>query len=201
MPENNWSQLGSRINKMAFDTTILQERIKKVTEAFKSGEFSDVLVGAVNSGNGLMQQRIFTRNEDVEGNSFGQYIGKKSKVRLVKSKNALQNKRNKATAGQLLTPYQRKRALKGRQVLKKDLEFTGGLRRAIEIVTDENNVTLQFNNLESAAIASGQEAQITNIRLGKKGFTDGVGIPIFKFNSAEKEEVLVQVRELINQII
>ena len=67
---------------MAFDPNILPEKIQRLKEKFEGGQFADALIGAVNTGNGLMQQRIFTANEDVAGESFGQYIGKKSKTKL-----------------------------------------------------------------------------------------------------------------------
>jgi hypothetical protein len=188
---------------MAFDISIQQEKINKLKDAFEKGRFADALLAALNTGNGLMQQRIFQQTTDVEGNDFGAYIGKATKVKRIKiSKNPLQNKRNKALIGQNLTPYQRKRASKGRQVLRKDLEFTGGLRRAIEtIVENDKAVVLEFNNDQAALIAKGQEAQITNIRLGQKGITKGVGIKIFSLNQAEKQEVTEQGRELITQIL
>lgn len=188
---------------MAFDINAQQEKINRLKTAYESGRFSDALLAALNTGNGLMQQRIFQQTTDVEGNGFGTYVGKRSKVkRITVSKNPLQNKRNKALVGQNLTPYQRKRAAKGRQVLRKDLEFTGGLRRAIETVVESDKaVVLEFNNDQAAIIAKGQEAQITNIRLGQKGTTKGVGIKIFSLNQAEKEEVTEQGQELINQIL
>jgi len=107
---------------MGFDTGILSKKIEGLKEAFVNGKFSDALVTAVNTGNGLMQQRVFTETVDVEGQSFGQYIGAKRKVKLIKSKNQTQNKRNKNVAGLFLTAYQEKRARLGRQILKKDLE-------------------------------------------------------------------------------
>lgn len=187
---------------MAFDTTILIKRIDKIKESFENGKFGDALVSSLNTGNGLMQQRIFQSNNDIEGNTFGTYVGSKRKARLQVSKNATQNKRNKAVSGQDLTPYQRKRALKGRQVSRKDLEFTGGLRRAIETkIENEHAAVIEFNNDEAAKIAKGQEAQIANIRAGRKGTTKGTGIKIFTLNESEKEEVIDQGRELIIQIL
>lgn len=187
---------------MAFDTTILEEKIEKLKDAYNNGQFADALVGALNTGNGLMQQRIFTENQDVQGNDFGKYIGKTSKARLIPSANALQNKRNQALAGLQITSYQRKRAKAGRQIDKKDLEFSGGLRRSIEtVVENERAAVLEFNNSDAALIAKGQEAQIANIRLGQKATTKGIGIKIFRLNEAEKKEVNVQGRELINQVM
>ncbi len=187
---------------MPFDLKILTDKIEGIKEAFDNGRFADALVASLNTGNGLMQQRIFQNNNDIEGNSFGQYIGRKRKARLQVSKNVTQNKRNKAIAGQDLTSYQRKRARAGRQIAKKDLEFTGGLRRTIETqVENENAAILQFNDNNAALIAKGQEAQITNIRNGGKGTTKGKGIKIFALNTTEKEQVNEQGLELIKQIL
>lgn len=187
---------------MSFDLTILTNQIEGLKKSFDNGRFADALVASLNTGNGRIQQRIFTDNVDIEGNSFGVYIGKKHKARLQKSENATQNKRNKAIAGLDLTSYQRKRASKGRQVLKKDLEFTGGERRSIETqVEGEKAAVIQFNNDKAVLIARGQEAQITNIRNGQKGTTKGIGIKIFQLNESERNEVIEQGAELIKQIL
>lgn len=185
-----------------FDLNILKQKVEGLKEAYENGKFADALIGALNTGNGAMQQRVFTQNKDIEGNDFGVYIGKKRKVKLEVSKNRTQNKRNKAIAGLELTSYQRKRAKKGRQVAKKDLEFSGGLRRAIETqVENDKSAVLEFNNDQAAKIAKGQEAQITNIRNGGKGTTKGTGIKIFSLNQTEKETVIEQGAELIKQIL
>lgn len=185
-----------------FDTTILKKKIDGLKEAYETGVFGDALVGALNTGNGMMQQRIFTQNKDVEGNDFGVYIGKKRKVRLQASTNRTQNKRNKDIAGLELTSYQRKRAKAGRQIAKKDLEFSGGTRRAIEIrIENDKSALLEFNNDEAAKIAKGQEVQISNIRKGGKGTTKGTGVKIFTLDQAEKETVNEQGAELIKQIL
>lgn len=187
-----------------FDITVLTKRIEGIKTAFENGQFADALAGALNSGNGLMQQRIFTQNTDIKGQSFGEYIGKKRKVRkITPGSNRTQNKRNKAVAGLEITAYQRKRALRGRQIAKKDLELEGGLRRAIEIqVEDEKTVQLAFNNDNAALIAKGQEQQIENIRNGKPGTTKGSGATrIFTLDDKEREEVNEQGLELIQQIL
>lgn len=195
---------------MAFDLTILTAKVEAIKQAFENGRFADALVGALNTGNGLMQQRIFTQNHDVEGNSFGQYIGKRktqstrAQVRsLFLTTSKTEKKRINESAGQSLTAYERKRVNKGRQIAHKDLEFTGGLRRAIETqIENEKSVVLEFNNDEAALIAKGQEQQITNIRNGGKGTVKGTGaIPIFKLNTDEKEQVTEQGHELILQIL
>lgn len=193
---------------MPFDTTILTEKIEGLKEAFNNGNYADALVTALNTGNGLMQQRIFTENKDMQGNSFGLYVGAKSKQSdraqvkaLFSTTSNTDKKRIRAAAPQLLTPYQRKRASKGRQVAKKDLEFTGGLRRAIETqVEGEKAAVIQFNNYDAAVIARGQENQITNLRSGN-GSTSGNGVKIFILDQSEREQVTEQGRLLIQQIL
>lgn len=188
---------------MPFDTTILAKKIEGLKQSFESGRFADALLIAVNTGNGLMQQRIFTQNVDIQGQSFGQYIGQKRKVRLKISSNKTQNKRDKNIAGLSLTSYQRKRAAAGRQIASKDLEFSGGLRRAIETQKDgENAAILEFNNNLAAQIAQGQENQISNIRNGSKAITRAIGATkIFRLSATEKEQVNEQASELIKQIL
>lgn len=194
---------------MPFDVTILSQKIQGLKEAYENGNFGDALVGSLNTGSGLMQQRIFNQNTDIEGQSFGQYIGDKSKqsdraqVRaLFGTTSKTDKKRIKASAGLELTSYQRKRASKGRQVTKKDLEFTGGVRRAIEVVVEgEKAAILEFNNNNAAKIARGQENQITNIRNGQKGKSKGDGVRIFKLSQSEKEQVVEQGVVLIKEIL
>lgn len=179
---------------MPFDTQILTDKIEGIKTAFQNGRFADALVASLNTGSGIMQQRIFQDNEDINGNGFGQYIGKKRKARLQVSLNKTQNKRNQNIAGLYLTSYQRKRARAGRQIAKKDLEFTGGLRRAIEtVVESETAAVLEFNNSDAAIIAHGQEAQLTRIK--------SVAMRIFTLNKTEKEQVNEQALLLIKQIL
>jgi len=194
---------------MPFDIKILSDKIKKIKESFENGKFGDALSVALNAGNGLMQQRIFNDNLDIDGNGFGVYIGEKRKQSdrsqiksLFGTKSKTDKKRIKASAGLELTYYQRKRAQKGRQILKKDLEFFGGLRRSPEVVIEnEKEAALQFNTIESAKIAKGQEAQITNIRNGKSGTTKGTGVKIFTFNDEERKNVTEQGALLIKEIL
>lgn len=193
-----------------FDLNILSKKIEGLKEAFQNGRFGDALVGALNTGNGLLQQRVFQNNQDVMGNSFGFYVGVKSKQsdraqlkQLFGTKSKTDKKRIKSAAAQSLTSYQRKRAAKGRQTAKKDLEFYGGLRRAIETqVEGEKAAVLQFNNTQAAKVAKGQEQQIHNLRSGGKGTTKGTGAPrIFTLDEKEKEQVVEQGAELIKQIL
>ena len=79
----------------------------------------------------------------------------------------------------------------------------GSLRRSIEtVVENEKAAIINFSNDESAAIAHGQEQQITNIRNGKPGITKGTGaIKIFNLDTKEREEVTEQGTILINEIL
>lgn len=55
-------------------------------------------------------------------------------------------------------PYKRKRVKAGRQIVWKDLEFTGDLRYSINILnTAQREVSYGFNNSETAKIAGYQE--------------------------------------------
>lgn len=196
---------------MSFDTTILTAKIEAIKKAFENGGFADAFVAALNTGNGLLQQRVFSVNVDTQGNSFGKYVGtpgsRKSQEReifkaLFGTDSATDKKRIKENAGQDLTSYQRKRVNKGRQIAKKDLELTGGLRRAIETqVENQKAAVLQFNNTQAALIARGQEAQIFNLRAGGKGTTQGGGIKIFGLDSSERQQVNEQATLLLKQIL
>lgn len=191
---------------MSFDITILSKKVAGLKEAFNNGRYADALVAALNTGNGLMQQRVFQEHVDVKGQSFGTYIGKKSKAKRLKSKNRTDNKRLKALAGLELTSYQRKRSKRGRQVAFKDLELEGKLRRAIETQVaekeTERSAILQFTDNQTAKIARGQEQQITNIRNGLPGTTKGTGaIKIFNLSESEKEQVTEQGALLIKKIL
>lgn len=195
-----------------FDITILTKRIEGIKEAFENGRFADALVGALTEGQQLLLSRAFDENVDIKGQSFGTYIGKKQTQRQARRATAralfgttsrTDKKRIKAAAGLELTAYQRKRAHKGRQIAKKDLQFSFGLRKSTEIVLqDERSVVLEFNNIDMAKIARGQEQQIENIRQGRSGTTKGTGATkIFLLNDKEREQVNEQGLELINQIL
>lgn len=198
--------MGHRI--MGFDLTILTQKVERLKANIQSGRFGDALIGALNSGNGLMQERIFSTNKDTQGNDFGVYVGHKKTLSdksqltaLFNTKGSKAKEKIRIDAIQELTSYQRKRLAKGRQIDKKDLEFNGGLRRSIETRHDDKTAVLEFSTDESALIARGQENQITNIRNGKKGSSKGEGIKIFNLNEDEIKKVIEQGLQLINQII
>ena len=194
---------------MQFDLKDLESKIARVKEISAKGEFSTILIAALNTGNGLMQARVFRLNQDIEGNDFGGYIGKKvslteyQKAKLLASTTSKTDlKRIKANLDVALTAYQRKRVNKGRQILKKDLEFSGGLRKSLEIqIENEKAGILTFNTDESALIARGQENQITNIRNGLPGSSKGDGVKIFALTEEEKKEVIDQAKILINEVL
>lgn len=184
------------------------EAIQKVQEKILAGAFGDAFVSALNAANGLMQERIFTKNEDTDGNDFGKYIGKKriatgrEQLRLLfGTESELTKKRIRESAFLELTSYQRKRAARGRQVSKKDLELEGALRRSIEtVVLDERSAAIQFNTDKFALIARGQENQITNIREGKPGTTKGDGVKIFALDDNERGQANEIVQALVLEI-
>lgn len=196
---------------MAFDLQILQRQVDNIKNAVVNGRFGDALIGSLRTGEALMKIRIFgEENKDIEGNNFGGYVGIVHKPKHETTKKLLSIttsrtdiKRIKRASLVELTAWQRKRANKGRQVLRKDLSFTGSLESSIETqIEDERNAILQFNNDESALIAHGQEQQITNIRNGGKGTTKGSGaVKIFTFNTDELNQIREQGIELINKII
>jgi hypothetical protein len=194
---------------MAFDSTILIKFVDSLRAKVRDGNFADALVASINTGNGLMQQRIFTRGQDVLGQSFGGYTGRKRTLSLVQQQRLLLLAKNKVqknrarNAINALTPYERRRVLFGRQVGYKDLEFKGDLRRSIQVaIIDGRTVTLAFTTLLQANKARGQEQQITNLRNGRPGTTRGTGaIRIFGFSEQEKQEVKRQAEQLILQVL
>jgi hypothetical protein len=188
----------------------IKKYLQGLAQIVESGDFADALVSAINTGNGLMQQRIFTRGEDAEGNSLGGYVGKKiplgiaSRERIIAGANTRVKKNRAAKSIQTLTPYQRKRTLSGRQIGYKDLEFNGELRRSIQVfVQNEASVVLAFNNDHSADVAHGQEQQIANIRQGRPGTTRNSNpVPIFSFSDDERDQVIDQgVTLIVDQIL
>lgn len=188
----------------------VKKYLNGLLQIVESGEFADALVSAINTGNGLMQQRVFTHGQDVEGNSFGGYVGKKTTLGIESQRRLLSGARSTVQRNRIrrsnspLTPYERKRVQAGRQIGYKDLEFNGELRRSIQVfIEDEKTVILAFNNSESALIARGQEQQIENIRQGRPGTTQGTGATlIFAFSDDEQREVVDQGVELIvNQVL
>lgn len=128
---------------MKIDSNIeaIQLRLALFKANVAAGSFSDALVGGLVAGMGLMKRRIFNQSMDADGISLGNYISKE---------------------------YRRLRLKNGRQIAKKDLEFAGALRRAIEVVSINNTrAQIRINNSELAQIAVYLEQQIANIRSGR----------------------------------
>lgn len=157
-------------------------------------DFSDAMFSAINSGMGLMKQRIFNRGEDADGNSLGKYVGKKTNVTAKKFGGNKKLQKNFIGEG-ALTEYEKFRVAHGRQVAYKDLEVDGSLRRSIETVKDSNGkVTIAIVNPETARIAGYQEEQIGKIR--------GTGIArIFSLSESEYNHVKAEGNEAIRQVI
>lgn len=187
---------------MPIDPKILLNKIKNLKDRVRNIDFSDVFVAALNTGNAMMQQRIFQENKDVLGNGFGEYIGEKKFLTDRQKKRLLGSTQSRTTLariqrniGRRLTPYQRKRVNRGRQIVRKDLELEGELRRSIEVqVINERAAALMFNNDKAVLVAKGQENQITNIRETGRGSVYGNGVKIFALNDNERKQVLDQVR-------
>lgn len=157
-------------------------------------DFSDAMFNAINSGMGLMKQRIFNKGLDADNNTLGKYIGKKGKVTSKKYSGF--KKLQKNLVGETdLTEYEKFRVAHGRQVEYKDLEVDGGLRRSIETVkSDSGKVVIAIVNPENALIAGYQEDQVGRIR--------GTGIArIFSLSEDEYNHIQAEGKEGIRQVI
>lgn len=191
-----------------------------VAGASSSGEggIQDALVAALNSGRGLMKRRIFNNSEDATGKPLGKYHG--NKTRLTKDKFSFRrddedeekerkkvkrnfNKSIKNNADDTYTEYEKTRLGSGRQIAKKDLQFSGSLASSIETVRGaENKAAIHISNIENAKIARYQEQQIGNIRAGQNP-VKGKAEPakVFVLSQEEFDTVDVQGKRLITEII
>lgn len=149
-------------------------RLALIRATIASGVFSDALVAGLNAGMGAMKRRIFNQSLDALGNSLGPYYSEQ---------------------------YARDRRREGRQTNRKDLEFKGTLRRAIETVTVNNTkAEIRITNPESAEIARKQEVQIYNLKNGLLYDDDsGQKVPIFELNQDEVEIIQTTTKELLAQ--
>jgi hypothetical protein len=175
-------------------------------------DFSDALFAALNSGMGAMKNRIFNRSLDANGESLGKYIGRTSQVTSEKYR-LKKYSRNKGKAalrkglkgsignGFIYTEYEKIRLANGRQIIKKDLEFLGSLRRTIETVKKEGKAQIVITNDKNALIASYQEQQIGNIRANGTGKGSAKPAPIFQLSKEEFEKVRDQGKILITEVI
>lgn len=149
-------------------------RLKLIRANIAAGVFSDALVAGLNAGMGVMKRRIFNQSLDAQGVSLGIYFSEQ---------------------------YERDRAREGRQITRKDLEFEGTLRRAIEVITVNNlKAEVRITNATSAEIARFQEQQIYNLRNGlPANQANGNKVPIFEFSELELQIVKDTTRELLRQ--
>jgi hypothetical protein len=156
------------------NTKELLARLALIRGLIASGVFSDALVAGLNAGVGAMKRRIFDQSLAADGSDLGPYYSKQ---------------------------YIRKRQKNGRQVGKKDLEFEGSIRRAIEVVTvSTTKAEAIFTDDDSADIARWQEQQIYNLRNGRPANeASGGKVPIFELNELELEIVQTTTRALLAQ--
>lgn len=156
------------------------------------------LIAGVNAAKAQMQQRIFNQSLDALGQSLGKYIGKKNR-HAKKPSRALTKAEEKAKAflfGEQsdFTEYELIRLRAGRQVIHKDLEFTGDLRRGIQVTKDgETKVICWIPNDQLFLIAQGQEEQIGRIRGQGKA-------EIFSLSKEENETLSTTTTEILKQI-
>jgi len=118
---------------------------------------------AIKTAEVIFKNRVFNEGKATSGQSFGRYKTKQ---------------------------WVKKRAAKGRQTARKDLQMTGDFRRAIKPVRKtDNRMTLEFTGDEVLLkIADGQENQI------------GKG-DIFEFSEKEKKEIFTRVEKEIDRDI
>lgn len=134
----------------------LIEKFKAIKTNAQNIDLSDALLAGVNAGKGAMENRIFNRGLDINNNPLGEYRGEKQNVKNTFSEFLV------GTPGQLrLTPYQRKRVKKGRQVRYKDLEFQGALRRGIVVIKESQvSVVCAIPNEDLFNISQYQEEDL-----------------------------------------
>jgi len=149
-------------------------RLKLIRAQIAGGAFSDSLVAGLNAAMGVMKRRIFNQSLDANGTSLGPYYSEQ---------------------------YERDRKEAGRQVGRKDMEFTGTLRRAIEVITVNNTkAEIRITNDDSANIARWQEQQIYNLRNGlPANEASGQAVDIFILNTDEREIARTVTRDLLAQ--
>jgi len=142
------------------NTKEVMARIALIRATIATGVFSDALVAGLNAAMAIMKRRIFNQSMAADGSSLGPYFSEQ---------------------------YERDRRREGRQVARKDLEFEGTLRRAIEVVSVNNTrAEIRITSDASADIARWQEQQIFNLRNGLPANQESGGkIPIFELNEEE----------------
>ncbi len=193
----------------------IEELIKKYETAVKNAgafDFSEALFIGVNSAMGAMKFRIFNTGKAKDNTPFGKYVGKRGKItgrrlggntddvgdvyikKQVKKAQKKLKTNAEATGDTEFTEYEKKRLADGRQIVYKDLEFTGALRRSIVVAKDEDNrVICYFNSQDLAEIAKYQEIQIGKINGGGE-------IIIFAINEEETAILKENTNEALKQI-
>lgn len=122
------------------------QKFQQVSQDARNIDFSEALIGGTNAARGKMSFRIFNKGLDAFNLPFGGYVGPK----VIKK---------------TFTLYEYKRVKAGRQIARKDEEFTGDLRRSIKVVKRQtNSVVCAIVNPKLAKIATYQEAQLTHIQ-------------------------------------
>lgn len=164
----------TKVMEYKSNTKELQARIKRIRDLIAAGTFSDALTAGLNAGMGVMKRRIFNQSLAANDQNLGKYF---SKGYAAKRKNA------------------------GRQISKKDLEFTGSLRRSIEVVTVNNTkAEIRITNDNDATIARHLETQTYSLLNGLPGNSPASGkLPIFELSNDELEIVRTNTRELLKQ--
>ncbi len=156
------------------NTKEILARLALIRATIASGAFQDALVAGLNAGMGVMKLRIFNQSLDALGNPLGPYYSE---------------------------THIRDRVREGRQVARKDLEFKGSLRRAIEVVAVNNlKAEVRITNPTDADKARKQEVQIFNLKNNLPYNAEGAGkVPIFEFSEEEVDIVVTTTRELLQQ--
>lgn len=172
-------------------TSNIDDLIKQLQKVAQTDiDVSEAFLVGVNAAKGLMQNRIFNKGMDAAGKPFGKYKGKASnslskaqEKRLFKDEKT--KARNLGTQG-LFTPYELKRVMAGRQIVYKDLEFAGDLRRGILTIKDgPRKVVCAIPNEKLYLIAKGQEQQLKT--------------KIFYLSANEREVMLTNIQAAIKQ--
>jgi len=165
----------------------LIEKFKVLKDKANTLDLSEALIAGVTAARGAMSFRIFNLGHDVGGVPLGSYRGRKKRT----SKKQFEGRNTAFLFGDQknlkLSPYEKKRLAKGRQIRYKDLEFTGTLRRGLVVIQeDERRVVCAITSDELIAIAKGQEEQIN--------------AEIFGLSDDEKEVLREHVIEIAKQI-
>jgi hypothetical protein len=156
------------------NTKELLARLALIRATIASGAFQDALVAGLNGARGVMDLRIFNQSLDALGKDLGPYYNE---------------------------TYIRYRRDNGRQVGRKDLEFTGSLRYSIQTVAVNNlKAEIRITNAKDADKARKQEVQIYNLRNNLPFDAEsGQKVPIFELSDEERDIAITMTKELLQQ--